>query len=103
MQWGVGIAGWDYSDIAYLANATLQAPPDGGGDLTMDAVLGRSVYLVVVEDDTEACPAVTNEGTLDLITDDLIGVSPILSGSEIADGVALSFDQVAYLFLEPIR
>lgn len=98
-----GLRDVDYSDIAYLVNATLQAPPDGGGDLTMDAVLGRSVYLVVVEDDTEACPAVTNEGTLDLITDDLIGVSPILSGSEIADGVALSFDQVAYLFLEPIR
>ena len=98
-----GLRDVDQSEIAYPVRAVFQAAPDGETDLTMDAVLGRDVYLVVVEDDTDACPVVTNEGALDLIVDDLIGVSPLIAGEEIADGVALSFDQVTYLFLEALR
>ena len=45
-----GLEEVDYSDVAYLVGATFQAPPNGQTDLTIDAVLGRDVYLVVVED-----------------------------------------------------
>ena len=60
---------------------------------------------MVIEDDHEPCPVPTNEGTFDLITDDLIGTSPVFRGEDlgVGAGVAFGFDDVVWITVEGVR
>lgn len=95
-----GLGHVDESDVAYLTTAYFGA---AGGDLTVEELEGMDLYAVVVEDDDEPCPVPTNEGSFDLVTDDLIGVSPIFRGEDLHGGIGFGFDDVVWLALEGIR
>lgn len=61
--------------------------------LTWSEIAGRDLFVRVYEDDHDACPA--PPGNLD----DFIGQSPAFTADEMADGLALRFDDVLYLEL----
>lgn len=99
---GDGLGGVDESDVAYLVSAWFGRASDGAS-LTVDELRGRDVFAVVIEDDHEPCPVPTNEGTFDLVTDDLIGESPIFRGEDLDFGVAFGFGNVVWLAMEGVR
>ena len=98
-----GLAHVDESGVPYFATAFFGRPPDGSDLLTVDELVGRDVFVVVVEDDHEPCPVPTNEGSFDLITDDLIGVSPVFRGEDVDFGVAFGFDNVTWIAIDGVR
>lgn len=97
-----GLAPVDEADVAYLVTGYFGRVPSGDL-LTVDDVIGRDLFAVVIEDDHEPCPMPTNEGTFDLITDDLIGESPVFRGEDLDRGVAFGFGDVVWIVIEGIR
>jgi hypothetical protein len=93
----------DESGVVYYPDATFGRAPGGGSSLTVDELIGRDVFAVVIEDDDEPCPVPTNEGTIDPITDDLIGVSPVFRGEDLDVGVAFGFGDVVWLEMVGLR
>ena len=98
-----GLAQVDESDIPYFVTGFFGRPPDGADLLTVEELVGRDLFAVVIEDDHEPCPVPTNEGTLVLLKDDLIGISPIFRGEDLDIGVAFSFDDVTWLAIDGVR
>ena len=63
-----GLGDVDRSGVAYLVTAFFGRAPGGADLLTVDELVGRDLYAVVIEDDDEPCPVPSNDGTLDAIT-----------------------------------
>jgi hypothetical protein len=97
-----GLEHVDRSDLVYFPDATFARAPDGSL-LTVDELIGRDLFAVVVEDDDEPCPMPTNEGTLDIVTDDLVGQSPVFRGEDLDGGVAFGFGNVVWLEMVGLR
>lgn len=92
--------GLEYVDepgVVYYPDATFGRAPDGRSLLTVDELIGRDLFAVVIEDDQEPCPVPTNEGTVDIVIDDLIGESPVFRGEDLEVGVAFGFGNVTWL------
>jgi hypothetical protein len=98
-----GLEHVDESGVVYFPDATFGRAPDGGSLLTVDELIGRDLYAIVVEDDEDPCPVPTNEGTLDIVTDDLIGESPVFRGEDLDVGVAFGFGDVVWLEMVGVR
>ncbi len=98
-----GLRDVDEASVRYFVSGYFQRPPDGETELTLDDVVNRDVFLLVIEDDQDPCPLPTNEGSFDLIADDLIGESAVFRGEDLADGLVFAFDDVARLVLESLR
>jgi hypothetical protein len=93
----------DESGIVYYPDATFGRAPSGRSLLTVDELIGRDLFAVVIEDDDQPCPVPTNEGTFDLVTDDLIGESPVFRGEDLDVGVAFGFGNVVWLEMVGLR
>lgn len=98
-----GLGPVDESDIPYFVTAFFGRAPDGAELLTVEELEGRDVFVVVVEDDQDPCPVPTNDGTLDLVTDDLIGTSPVFRGEDLHVGVGFGFDAVTWVTIEGVN
>lgn len=92
-----GLENVDASGVVYHPHATFGRAAGRRGALTVDELFGRDLFAVVVEDDADPCPVPTNEGSFDLVTDDLIGESPVFRGEDLDAGVAFGFGNVVWL------
>ena len=100
---GEGLEFVDEPGVVYYPDASFVRAGGGRSLLTVDELIGRDLFAVVIEDDDEPCPVPTNEGSFDLVTDDLIGESPIFRGEDLNVGVAFGFGNVAWLELVGMR
>lgn len=98
-----GLGQVDESGVTYFPTGFFGRPPDGADLLTVEELIGRDLFVVVVEDDDEPCPVPTNDGTFDLVTDDHIGTSPVFRGEDLDVGVAFGFDDVTWVVIEGVR
>lgn len=100
---GDGLEYVDETSVVYFPDATFVRAGGGRSLLTVDELIGRDLFAVVIEDDDEPCPVPTNEGSFDLVTDDLIGESPTFRGEDLDVGVAFAFGNVVWLELVGVR
>lgn len=96
-----GLVSVNESDARYSLQARFHratSPPQGGdgeaawirgADLT-----DRALIFVVIEDDAVACPELYGG------SDDIVGVSPVISFADLASPVSFHFDRVTALVLE---
>ena len=86
-----GLRHVDRSDVFYETNARLYSHRYNDY-LTPEDLEGRDVYLMVIEKDSEPCPA-----PFDPLLDDILGISRIFPGENLYRERDMSFGQVAHL------
>jgi hypothetical protein len=82
-----GLSGVDRNDVTYRVDAWFRDP---SGDFALEPWIlnGRTVELVVSEDDDGRCPEPPGS------TDDMIGISGPIDRAMVEGGPMLSFDRV---------
>jgi hypothetical protein len=90
-------SGLNYVDepgILYRVRACFQKPDNHEEALTYEDIQNRMIYLKVIEDDDNACPAQDS-----IPPDDLVGTSPPFPGSSLFPPRTMQFGDVKHLTL----
>jgi len=93
-----GLGPVDSSDQLYTLEASFISLASGA-TLLYDEVASHTLAVAVFEMDVGACP----QGVSLLLGDDLVGISPIIPGEDLAGTKILSFDNVVRLVMKAGR
>jgi hypothetical protein len=88
----------ELSGNLYQVQAFFLKPPVGDEVLTYDEIAQRNVYVMVTEDDRDACPYPPSIGG-GVNQDDLFGTSPPFPGQDLASSQTLGFGDVVRLVM----